>query len=126
MSEILTGPALLAACRARLAEMETLEARIAPAPWGVNKYGAIGTGERFIFGGIVIDREGFDTDLAGYAPKWIVAARNTWDASIAVVRALVEQTETCAQFKAESVSVADLFCTKAEAALRAWLEAGQQ
>ncbi len=58
-----------------------------PAPWGVNKYGAIGTGEHFIFGGHVIGACGFEEDMCGNAPELIVALRNNAAALLDVCEA---------------------------------------
>ncbi len=60
----------------RFAELRKLVEEATPGPWGINKYGAIGTGKCFIFGGQVVGAEGFEEDSAGNAAELIVALRN--------------------------------------------------
>jgi hypothetical protein len=67
-----------------LDRLKRLMSEATPGPWGINKYGGIGTGDHFIFGGFVITGEGFDADCAGNAAELICAMRNALQALLAV------------------------------------------
>lgn len=73
--------------RKLIERLETLEKAATPGPWGINKYGGIGTGKHFIFGGIVIGASGFDEEAVSNALEFVAASRNSLPSLLAVAKA---------------------------------------